>query len=202
MTLYLVAKLTLVCNHRDQTFLVVGHQVCTHFRRDFVPLLYADPLQVIKVLRTMFGKMYWIKVWRLVRPLQDLNVLLLEPLFCCSGHVFWFMQEYPSTTHFQCPGWLQCPGPDGTLPRPLSLWCGAVVLSPKQNIPPNTASWFVTKELDFGHIWPQHIHTVLLWIIGGTVHVLSWAEGPCGRCRISVLHGIVSYQLFSWWLWS
>ncbi len=24
----------------------------------------------------------------------------------------------------------------------------------------------------------------------------------CGRCRISVLHGVVCYQLFSWWLWS
>ncbi len=36
----------------------------------------------------------------------------------------------------------------------------------------------------------------------GPVHVLSWAGGPCGRCRISVLHGVVCYQLFSWWLWS
>ncbi len=32
------------------------------------------------------------------------------------------------------------------------------------------------------------------------VHVLSWAGGPCGRCRISVLHEVVCYQLFSWWL--
>ncbi len=35
-----------------------------------------------------------------------------------------------------------------------------------------------------------------------TVHVLSWARGPCGRSRISVIHGVVCYQLFSWWLWS
>ncbi len=33
-------------------FLVVGHQVCTHLRRAFVPLLFADPLQVIKVSMT------------------------------------------------------------------------------------------------------------------------------------------------------
>ncbi len=33
------------------------------------------------------------------------------------------------------------------------------------------------------------------------VHVLSWAGRPCGHCRISVLHGVVCYQLFSWWLW-
>ncbi len=37
---------------------------------------------------------------------------------------------------------------------------------------------------------------------GLTVHVLSWARGPCGRSRISVIHGVVCYQLFSWWLWS
>ncbi len=75
-------------------FLVVGHQVCTHLRRDFFPLLSADPLQVIKVSRLTFDHsnlqlppqiFYGIKVWRLARPLQDLNVLLLEPLLCCLG---------------------------------------------------------------------------------------------------------------------
>ncbi len=107
-------------------FFVVGHQVCTHLRRDFVPLLFADPLQVIKVSRLTFGNLnlqlppqifYLIKVWRLARPLHDLNVLLLEPLLCCLGRVFWVivMMEYPSPTHFQCPGWFQCPGPDGTI---------------------------------------------------------------------------------------
>ncbi len=45
---------TLVGNHRGQTFLVVSHQVCTHLRRDFVPLLFADPLKVIKVSRLTF----------------------------------------------------------------------------------------------------------------------------------------------------
>ncbi len=34
------------------------------------------------------------------------------------------------------------------------------------------------------------------------VHVLSWAAGACRRCRISVLHGVIHYQLFSWWLWA
>ncbi len=106
---------TLVGNHRGQTFLVVGHQVCTHLRRDFVPLLFADPLQVIKVLRLTFGNsnlqlppqiFYGIKVWRLARSLQDLSVLLLEPFLCCLGRVFWVIVilEYLSMTHFQCPG--------------------------------------------------------------------------------------------------
>ncbi len=89
------------------------------------------------------------------------------------------MLEYPSTTHFQCPGW-----ENGTWPCPSSLWCSAVQLScplsrktpPKHNVstsmfdggdgvlgvigsippPPNTASWVDAKELDFGLIWPQH----------------------------------------------
>ncbi|KAK6306963.1 hypothetical protein J4Q44_G00221110, partial [Coregonus suidteri] len=101
-------------NHRGQTFLVVGHQVCTHLRRDFVPLLFADLLQVIKVSRLTFGNsnlqlppqiFYGIKVWRLARLLQNLNVLLLQSLLCCFGRVFWVivMLEYPSMTHFQCP---------------------------------------------------------------------------------------------------
>ena len=41
--------ITLVGKHRRQTFLVVGHQVYTHLRRDFGPLLFADPLQILKV---------------------------------------------------------------------------------------------------------------------------------------------------------
>ncbi len=32
----------------------------------------------------------------------------------------------------------------------------------------------------------------------GPVHVLAWAGGPCGRCKISFLHDVVCYQLFSW----
>ncbi len=85
----------------------------------FCSLLFADHLQVIKVLRLTFVNsilrlppqiVYGMKVWRLARPLQDLNVLLLEPLLCCLGRVFWVivMLEYPFTTHYQCPG------PDGT----------------------------------------------------------------------------------------
>ncbi len=117
---------TFVGNHRGQTFLVVGHQVFTHLGRDFVQFLFADPLQVIKVSRLTFGNstlqlppqiFCGIKVWRLARPLQDLNVLLLEPILCCLGRVFWVivMLEYPSTTPFQCLG------PDGTWPRPRPL---------------------------------------------------------------------------------
>src|SRR4029434_6462895 len=40
-----------VDKHRRQTFLVVGHQVYTHLRRDFGPLLFADSPQILKGLR-------------------------------------------------------------------------------------------------------------------------------------------------------
>ncbi len=72
-------------NHRGQMFLVVGLQVCTHLRRDFVPLLFADLLQVIKVSRqtlatrtfSSFHRLsHEMKVWR------DLNVLHPETLLC------------------------------------------------------------------------------------------------------------------------
>ncbi len=40
---------TPVANHRGQTFLVVDHKVCTHLRRDFVPLLFADPVRILSL---------------------------------------------------------------------------------------------------------------------------------------------------------
>ncbi len=66
------------------------------------------------------------------------------------------------------------------------------------SIPPptNTVSCVDAKELDFGLIWPQHFHPVLLWIIGKLQTVLYMQS-----CSISVLHSVVCYQLFSWWLW-
>ncbi len=35
-----------------------------------------------------FNSLHRFSMGWLARPLQDLNVLLLEPLFCCLGHVF------------------------------------------------------------------------------------------------------------------
>ena len=36
-------------------FVVVFRQVCTDLGRDFGPLLFADPLQILKVLRVLLG---------------------------------------------------------------------------------------------------------------------------------------------------
>ena len=46
---------TIVGKHRGQTFVVVFQQVRTDFGRDFGPLLFADPLQILKVPRLSFG---------------------------------------------------------------------------------------------------------------------------------------------------
>ncbi len=52
----------------------------------------------------------------------------------------------------------------------------------------------VPKELDFGLIWPQHFHPVLLWIIGKLqtgLYMCFLEQGDLGRCMISVFHGVV-----------
>ncbi len=89
----------LVGNHRGQTFLVVGP-----VGRNFVPLVFADLQSLSKSLRFSSCSnlqlppqiFYGTKVWRLARPVLDLNVLLFEPLLCCLGRVFWVvvMLEY------------------------------------------------------------------------------------------------------------
>ncbi len=67
--------------------------------------------QFIKVSRLMFANsnlqftpqiFYGIKVWRLAWQLQNLNVLLLKPLLCCLGRVFWVigMLDYPARPIF------------------------------------------------------------------------------------------------------
>ncbi len=60
------------------------------------------------------------------------------------------------------------------------------------------SSWVDAKELDFGLIWPQHFHPVLLWILGSS-DVLYMCFHEQGE--LAVLHDLVCYQSFSWWLW-
>ncbi len=138
-----------------------------------------------------------IKVWRLARPLQDLNVLLLEPLLgglCCLGRVF--LGHCHAGIPIHDPFSIPQAGFNAlalTVHGPVHRPFDAVQLScplsrkkhPKYNVsnstldggdgvlrvigsipPPNTTSWVDAKELDFGLIWPQHFHPVLLWNIG------------------------------------
>ncbi len=65
--------------------------------------------------------------------------------------------------------------------------------------PPNTASWVDVKELDFGLIWPQHFHPVLLWIIQMFIGKLQTGlymcfleQGDLAGAAGSVLHGVVT----------
>ncbi len=51
-------------------------------------------------------------------------------------------------------------------------WDGVLGVIGSIPSPPNTASWVDAKELDFGLIWPQHFHPVLLWIVGKLQTVL------------------------------
>ncbi len=66
-----------------------------------------------------------------------------------------------------CPVPLAEKHPQSIMFPPPCLTVGMVFLGVIGSIPPppNTASWVDAKELDFGLIWPQHFHPVLLWII-------------------------------------
>ncbi len=50
---------------------------------------------------------YGVEIWRLARPLQDLEMLLTKPLLLCPGGVFGIivMLKDPATFHLQCPCW-------------------------------------------------------------------------------------------------
>lgn len=68
-----------VGNLTGQTFSVVDHQVCTQFRSDF-DLLLSKSLEVDVwqfKLSVPPHNFYWINVWRLLRPRQDINVFPL-----------------------------------------------------------------------------------------------------------------------------
>ncbi len=197
-------------NLRAEPFLVVGHQVCTHLRRDFVPLLFADPRQVIKALRLTFGNsnlqvppqiFYGIKIWRLaIGHSRTLMCFFLSHSFvalavCFGSFSCW--NTHPRPIFNALAGFdalalmvhglvhrpfdavqLSCPLSRKTPPKhnvPTFMFDGGDgVLGVIGSIPPppNTASWVDAKELDFGLIWPQHFHPVLLWIIAKLQTVL------------------------------
>ncbi len=103
------------------------------------------------------------------------SVLLLEPLLCCLGHVYLHagcnalaLTVYRSFDAAQLP----CPLSRKTPPKhniSTSMFDGGdgvLGVIGSIHLPSNTASWIDAKELDFGLIWPQHFHPVLLWIIG------------------------------------
>ncbi len=50
---------------------------------------------------------YGVEIWRLARPLQDLEMLLTKPLLRCPGGVFGIivMLKDPATFQLQCPCW-------------------------------------------------------------------------------------------------
>ncbi len=92
MTWYLLAISEVI-----RLFLVVGHRfahisggVLSHFSLQIL----SESLR-FRVWRT-FSSLHRLSI-RLARPLQDLNVLLLEPVLCCLGRVFWVivMLGYP-----------------------------------------------------------------------------------------------------------
>ncbi len=132
---------------------------------------------------------YGVEIWRLARPLQDLEMLLTKPLLRCPGGVFGIivMLKDPATFHLQCPCWwkevftqnLTIHGPiHSFLYTDQSSWSLCRKTAPKHDVstpmlhsrygvlsPPNTTSWVFTKKFYFGFIWPYDILSILFWII-------------------------------------
>ncbi len=215
----LLGDKTLVGNHRGQTFLVVVHQVCTHLRRDFVPLLFADPLQVIKVSRLTFGTRTFSSLHRFSMGLRSGDWLghsrtlmcffwatPLLPWPCVLGHCHAGIQIHdpfslPWQASMPWPWWYMSP-----VHRPFDAVQLSCPLSrkppPKHNVstsmfdsgygvlgvigsippPPNTASFTQFSSESFRCSLANFRRAC-------TCAFLS--RGPCGRCRISVLHGVV-----------
>ncbi len=195
------------------------------------------PLQVIMVSRLKFGNsnlqlppqiFYGMKVWRLARLLQDLIVLLLEPLFCCLAMCFvsflcWNTRPRPifnSLAGFNALALSIVSSMQSSWPVPLAeqhlqtfcfhlqvwrwVWCSWSHRQDSSSSKHGEMRWRQRAGL-----W-SHLTTTLSpssplnhWQTSdGPVHVLSWAGRPSRRCRISVLYGVVCCQFFSWWLWS
>ncbi len=109
-------SITILCyipfvgNDRGQTFSVSLHKVFTH---TVVGILAHSSMQ-ISSRAVMFWDFqlppkifYGVEIWRLARPLQDLEMLLTKPLLRCPGGVFGIivMLKDPATFHLQCPCW-------------------------------------------------------------------------------------------------
>ncbi len=128
---------------------------------------------------------YGVEIWRLARPLQDLEMLLTKPLLRCPGGVFGIivMLKDPATFHLQCPFWwkevftqnLTIHGPiHSFLYTDQSSWSlcrnftvGMVFFGCNSAffLLQNKTSWVFTKKFYFSFIWPYDILPILFWII-------------------------------------
>src|SRR4029434_6977043 len=126
---------TLVGKHRRQTFLVVGHQVYTHLRRDFGPLLFADPLQILKVAFSMGGN-------------EGMRFKPNIPRYMATSIVT--SMQWSRTVP------LEEKQPQSIMFPPQCLPVGMVFIFSLLP-PPNAASRVDAKELDFGLICPHPV---------------------------------------------
>ncbi len=179
-------------------FLVVGHQVCVHLRRDFVPLF----LQILAKSLRFWG---WRLATQTFSSLHRFSVGLRSGDWLGHSRTLMYFLSDSFVVLALCFGslsrWNTHPRPIFntlvgfnalalTVHRPfdaVQLSCPFSRKTPqKHNVyismfdggggvlrvigsippPPNTVSWVDAKELEFGLIWPQHFHPVLLWIIG------------------------------------
>ncbi len=138
---------------------------------------------------------YGVEIWRLARPLQDLEMLLTKPLLRCPGGVFGIivMLKDPATFHLQCPCWwkevftqnltihgpihlsftqISHPGPFAEK-QPQSMMFPPPCFTVGMVFFGCNSAFFLLqirqvsfyKKLYFGFIWPYDILPILFWII-------------------------------------
>ncbi len=157
---------------------------------------------------------YGMKVWRLARPLQDLNVLLLEPLFCCLGRVLgslscWKTHPRPisnalaltlhrpfDAVHLSCTRSRKTPPQHNVCPSMFNGEDDVFEVIGSIPPPPNTASSVDAKKLDFGLIWPQLFPPVLLWIIDfRRLYMCFLEQGDLATVLLCFIHLWIITQL-------
>ncbi len=138
---------------------------------------------------------YGVEIWRLARPLQDLEMLLTKSLLCCravrlgslscwktqprfifnalaDGRRFSLkISRYMAHSFFPLHRSAVLVPLQKNSPK---AWCFHPMLHSRYGVlwmqlsilsPPNTTSWVFTKKLYFGFIWPYDILPILFWII-------------------------------------
>ncbi len=145
-------------NHRGQMFLVVGHQVCTHRRRDFIPLLLQILSKSLRFRGLRLATRTFSSLHRFSMGLRSgdwlghsrtLMCFFLSHSFvtlaCVFGSfLFWNIHQWPI---FKGPGWLQMPWhwTDSTRPRP-SPFDAWQLSCPRSRHPPRTLCFHL-------HVW-------------------------------------------------
>lgn len=159
-------------------WLAQDNPVWMHCSRSFGPLLLTDVLEIFMISGLSLGNPefqlppnnYWVQVWPLARPLQD----LIKPLISWLGCVFWVIANFSAFT-----GWRRLLSKVSWYLAPFCLYLNTMqsYLHASKlgcccwDCSPNKASWVYTKKIYFnpspmpplGH--PERNFANVMWVV-------------------------------------